>query len=51
MNKVLTKEQEGLFLLWATIRMNVKCSTEEEESLRSAMPYLKLNQILSWVPL
>ena len=30
MNKVLTKEQEGLFLLWATTRMNVKCSTEEE---------------------
>lgn len=30
MNKILTKEQEGLFLLWASIKMNVQCSTEEE---------------------
>ena len=30
MNKILTKEQEQLFVLWASIRTNVKCSTEEE---------------------
>lgn len=30
MNKILTKEQEQLFVLWASTRTNVKCSTEEE---------------------
>lgn len=43
MSKILTKEQEQLFILWAGIRLNVKCSTEEE--LREKVGNKKIDEL------